>query len=255
MSLRDPKQRFSDKVDNYIRYRPSYPTEVRELLRSECGLKPGSIVADVGSGTGILSKLFLQNGNCVFGIEPNAEMRAAGERLLADCKTFTSIAGSAEETQLPSASVDVIASGQAFHWFDRPRARAEFKRILKPEGWVVLLWNNRLTDTTAFLRAYEELLLHYGTDYAQVDHRNITEEVLQEFFQHRNFKLKLFPNKQVFDFNVVRGTALSWSYVPADCHPSHALFTHELSAIFQAHNRDGRVTFEYETQIYYGRLN
>ena len=250
----DPKHRFSDRVENYIRYRPSYPREVFGLLRTECGFTPQSMVADIGSGTGILSKLFLQNGNRVFGIEPNPEMRSAGERLLAEYEGFTSMAGSAEQSQLPDSSVDLVAAGQAFHWFDRPRARAEFQRILKPGGWVVILWNNRLTDTTPFLRAYENLLLSCGTDYAQIDHKNITDDVLHEFFQHHDFKLRLFPNQQVFDFDGLRGRALSSSYVPPEGHASHAAFMQALSKIFAAHNRDGHVMFEYETQIYYGRL-
>lgn len=251
----DPKQRFTDRVENYIRYRPSYPAEVIDLLRSECGLTPNSVVADIGSGTGILSQLFLQNGNRVYGVEPNAEMCAAGERLLAEYKSFSSIPGSAEQIRLPAASVDIVVAGQAFHWFDRPRARAEFERILKSGGWVVLLWNNRLTDTTPFLRAYEDLLMRCGTDYAQVDHKNITGEVLQEFFHPRGFTLKAFPNRQVFDFDGLRGRALSSSYIPAESHPSHALFMQELKQIFDAHNSHGAVTFEYETQVYYGRLS
>jgi SAM-dependent methyltransferase len=251
----DPKQRFTDRVENYIRYRPSYPAEVIELLRSECGLTPKSVVADIGSGTGILSQLFLHNGNQVYGVEPNAEMCAAGERLLAEYKSFSSIPGSAEQIRLPAASVDFVVAGQAFHWFDRPRARAEFGRILKPGGWVVLLWNNRLTDTTPFLRAYEDLLMRCGTDYALVDHKNITGEVLQEFFHPRGFKLKAFPNRQVFDFDGLRGRALSSSYIPAEGHPSHAPFMQELKAIFEAYNSSGAVTFEYETQVYYGQLS
>ncbi len=253
-TIPDSKQRFSERVENYIRYRPSYPPEVFDLLRRECGFTPQSVVADIGSGTGILSKLFLQNGNRVFGVEPNPEMRSAGERLLAEYEGFTSITGSAEQSQLAHASVDLVAAGQAFHWFDRPRARAEFQRILKPGGWVVILWNNRLTDTTPFLRAYEDLLLSCGTDYAQIDHKNITDDVLHEFFQHHGFKPKLFPNQQVFDFDGLRGRALSSSYVPPKGHSSHAAFMQALSEIFVAHNRDGQVMFEYETQVYYGRL-
>ncbi len=253
-TIPDSKQRFSERVENYIRYRPSYPPEVFDLLRRECGFTPQSVVADIGSGTGILSKLFLQNGNRVFGVEPNPEMRSAGERLLAEYEGFTSIAGSAEQSQLSDASVDLVAAGQAFHWFDRPRARAEFNRILKPGGWIVILWNNRLTDTTPFLRAYEDLLLSCGTDYAQIDHRNITDDVLHEFFQHHDFKLKLFPNQQVFDFDGLRGRALSSSYVPPEGHASHAAFMNALSEIFQAHSVNSHVTFEYDTQIYYGQL-
>jgi SAM-dependent methyltransferase len=253
--MADAKQRFSDRVENYIRYRPSYPPEVLALLRSQCSLTPDSVVADIGSGTGILSKLFLEQGNRVFGVEPNAEMRSAGERLLADHNTFTSVPGSAEQTGLVDASVNLIAAGQSFHWFDRERARREFQRILTPGGWVVILWNNRLTDTTPFLRAYEELLLRCGTDYAQIDHKNITSDVLREFFQPADFKLKLLPNEQVFDFDGLRGRALSSSYVPAEGHAGHAPFLRELKAIFEKHNDDDRVAFLYETQVYYGRLS
>jgi SAM-dependent methyltransferase len=251
----DPKQRFSDRVENYIRYRPSYPPTVLELLRAECCLTQQSVVADIGSGTGILSTLFLENGNRLFGVEPNAEMRAASERLLADHRAFISISGSAEDTTLADASVDVIVAGQSFHWFDRPRARREFQRILKPGGWIVILWNNRLTDATPFLRAYEDLLLRCGTDYAQVDHKNITENVLQEFFQPGEVRLKLLPNEQIFDFDGLRGRALSSSYVPAEPDPKHAPFMRELKAIFEKCNSNGHVAFVYQTQVYYGRLS
>jgi SAM-dependent methyltransferase len=212
------------------------------------------VVADIGSGTGILSTLFLENGNRLFGVEPNAEMRSAGERLLAEYRNFTSISGAAEQTDIAARSVDLIAAGQSFHWFDRPRARVEFRRILKPGGWVVILWNNRLTDATPFLRAYEDLLLRCGVDYAQVDHKNITEDVLRDFFQPGEFQRRLLPNEQVFDFDGLRGRALSSSYVPAAAHPSHAPFMRELQTIFEKHNHNGRVAFAYETQVYYGRL-
>jgi SAM-dependent methyltransferase len=250
----DSKQRFSDRVENYIRCRPSYPPQAIELLRSECGLTPQSVVADIGSGTGILSNLFLENGNRVLGVEPNQEMRSAGERLLADYKAFTSISGSAEQTGLADGSVDLVAAGQSFHWFDRTRARSEFRRILKPGGWVVILWNNRLTDSTSFLRAYEELLLRCGTDYAQIDHKNITEDVLREFFQPGEFRRKLLPNEQVFDFEGLKGRALSSSYVPGEGHAMHAAFMEELETIFKQHNHAGRIAFAYETQVYYGRV-
>src|SRR6266446_9260655 len=110
-----PTERFSNRVENYIRYRPGYPKEIIELLKAECGLFPQSVVADAGSGTGLLAKLFLENGNLVFGIEPNREMRAAGERLLQAYPRFTSIAGTAEATTLPGQSVDFVTAGQAFH--------------------------------------------------------------------------------------------------------------------------------------------
>src|SRR5688572_11145173 len=155
----DSATRFSNRVDDYIKYRPGYPGAIVDFLTAACGLTPAAVIADVGSGTGILSELFLKQGNRVFGVEPNQEMREAAERILAGYPSFTSVAGSAEATSLPAQSVDYITAAQAFHWFERERARAEFERILKPGGWVLLLWNERRTDTTAFLRDYEELLL------------------------------------------------------------------------------------------------
>src|SRR6266566_7206020 len=157
MSFADAKQRFSNRVADYARYRPGYPPAVLDLLRTECGLRPGHIIADIGSGTGILSELFLKNGNRVFGIEPNAAMRGAGGKLLERYSKFTSIEGSAEATTLQDDSVDFVVAGQAFHWFDQKLARDEFSRILKPSCWVALVWNERRIDSTPFLRAYEQM--------------------------------------------------------------------------------------------------
>src|SRR4026208_981769 len=139
----DPTKRFSKRVENYIQYRPKYPPAVFDFLRNELNLAPSSIIADVGSGTGISSEMFLRNGNTVFGIEPNSEMREAGERNLSQFASFKSIYGTAEATTLEDHSVDFVIAGQAFHWFDRARSRAEFFRILKKNGWVVLIWNDR----------------------------------------------------------------------------------------------------------------
>ena len=151
--MTDPTQRFTSRVEHYVRYRPSYPRDLLDLLETRCGLSSASVVADVGSGTGILSELFLENGNRVIGIEPNKEMREAAERRLRRHPRFTSVAGTAEATTLDDASADFVAAGQAFHWFDPERARTEFSRILKPGGWVVLAWNLRRKEATPFLPA------------------------------------------------------------------------------------------------------
>src|SRR5581483_5036963 len=159
----DPTQRFSSRVDKYTKYRPGYPPEIVELLRAQCGLTPSSVIADVASGTGLFTKLLLENGNEVYGVEPNAEMRKAGEEYLAGYPRFHSVAGKAEATGLPDHSFDFVTAAQAAHWFDQAGARREFVRVLKPGGWTVLVWNERCTDSTPSLRAYEELLLRYGT--------------------------------------------------------------------------------------------
>ncbi|HMN63286.1 MAG TPA: class I SAM-dependent methyltransferase [Anaerolinea sp.] len=250
----DSKSRFSSRVENYVRYRPGYPAELAATLQAECGLSAASRVADVGSGTGLLALPFLRGGCRVIGVEPNAEMRAAGDRLLAEYPNFSSRAASAEATGLEGHSVDFITAGQAFHWFDRILAREEFERILAPGGWVVLVWNERRVDTTPFLRAYEQLLLDFGTDYQQVDHRNVDEAVIREFFGHSSLHSRVFENIQWFDLEGVRGRLLSSSYVPEAGAPGYAEMLAELERIFQRYAQDDRVAFAYDTRLFFDRL-
>ena len=253
MPASDPTSRFSDRVDNYLRHRPGYPAAVLELLKDECGLKPSSVVADIASGTGLLTRMFLENGNRVYGVEPNPEMRRAGERLLRPYPNFTSVAAAAESTSLPEHSVDFVTAAQAAHWFDLPKARAEFARILRPEGWCVLLWNERHTDATPFLCAYEKILLVYGTDYKEVRHERTTAEI-DSFFAPSKFHSRSFDMRQEFDYPALEGRLLSSSYTPSQGHPNYTPMLKALRAIFDEFNVDGRVTFEYDTRMYYGQL-
>ena len=250
--MSDPTKRFSDRVENYIKFRPGYPDVVIDLLSEECGLTQSSIIADIGSGTGILSEVFLKNGNRVFGVEPNAPMREAGERLLERYSKFTSIEGSAEATTLENSSVDFVIAGQAFHWFDQKLARDEFSRILKPSGWVALVWNERRIDSTPFLRAYEQMLLKFGTDYQDVRHERIYQD-LESFFSPREFKLRTFDNHQSFDFQGVKGGLLSSSYVPAPGDENFEAMLEELRKIFAEHQKAAEVVFEYDTRVYFGQ--
>lgn len=250
----DPTRRFSSRVENYIKYRPSYPPAVIDLLRRECELSRDSVVADVGSGTGLLSELFLKNGNQVYGVEPNREMREAGERLLAAYENFVSVDGKAEATTLDEASVDFVAAGQAFHWFDVDGARAEFRRILKPGGRVVLVWNERRFDASPFLAAYEELFKTYGTDYERVAHQYTGAEMVQPFFGANEVTLRTFDNQQVFDFEGLKGRLLSASYAPEPGHPKHQPLMDALRRVFDEHRRGGTVAIEYDTKVYYGQL-
>jgi SAM-dependent methyltransferase len=249
----NPTARFSNRVGDYIRTRPGYPPGVLDVLRAETGLTPAMVVADIGSGTGLSAEMFLKNGNRVLGVEPNADMRAAAETLLASYPTFESVAGSAEETTLPDRSVDLVVAGQAFHWFDRPKARAEFRRVLRPGGFVVLLWNTRRLDTSPFLRAYEALLQRFGTDYRQVVHTNIDRAALAEFFGPGGFREFHLDNEQLFDRDGLRGRLKSSSYTPPAGHPDHGPMLAELDRIFDEHNAGGRVRFEYDTEVYIGR--
>lgn len=248
-----PTERFSDRVADYVRYRPGYPPELLECLRRHCGLTPQWVVADVGSGTGLLAKVFLENGNRVFAVEPNAAMREAGEEFLRGFDQFLSQEGRAEATGLETGSVDLVAAGQAFHWFDRRRTRLEFERILKPGGWVALIWNERLTST-AFLADYEQLLHRYSPDYPKVDHRNVDEAALGEFFHPGHFRQEVFFMRQQFDWEGVHGRWLSSSYVPAVGQPGHEEMWRELQLIFNRYQQNGLVDWEYKTRVYFGRL-
>jgi SAM-dependent methyltransferase len=244
-------RRFSSRVDTYVRFRPTYPRQIIETLERDCGLTRDSIVADIASGTGIFTKLLLEHGNRVFGVEPNAEMRSAGEEFLAAYSNFKSVEGTAEATTLEYRSVDLVTAAQAGHWFDRQKSRQEFVRILKPGGWAVLVWNERKTDSTPFLRDYEGLLLRYGTDYNEVRHEHT---VVGEFFDPLPFQERTFDLQQVFDYAGVEGRLMSSSYVPAPGHPNHAPMLRELREIFDRHQQDGKVSIEYTTRMFYGRL-
>ena len=246
-----PTQRFSSRVGNYSRFRPSYPAEIVGILRQECGLSPESVIADVASGTGIFTRLLLDNGNRAFGVEPNDAMRKAGEEYLAAYPKFASVAGTAENTTLPDASVDLVTAAQAAHWFDRGKAITEFRRILKPEGYLVLLWNDRRTDASAFARDYESLLLEYGTDYAEVKRRDAAS---QEFFGEIKHEKRVLRNFQKFDYTALEGRLLSSSYTPPVGHPAHEPMLSELRRIFETYQRGGAVLMEYDTNLYFGQL-
>jgi SAM-dependent methyltransferase len=248
-----PTARFSDRVEDYVRYRPGYPPQVLELLRAECGLRPAHVIADIGSGTGALTRLLLENGNSVFAVEPNAAMREAGNQLLGSFDKLTSIAGTAEETTLPSRFVDFVTAAQAAHWFNREQARAEFVRILKPGGWCVLIWNERRTAATGFLRDYEQLLLTYGTDYKEVRHERTTATI-HEFFASAPYQENTFELRQQFDYEGVSGRLLSSSYAPLAGRPNHEPMMRELQSIFNAYAQKGTVEFENNTRVFYGQL-
>jgi ubiquinone/menaquinone biosynthesis C-methylase UbiE len=253
MPVKDATQRFSSRVENYVRYRPGYPPELLELLKNECDLTPDSLVADIASGTGIFTRMLAENGNRVFGVEPNDEMRRAGERLLESYLGFKSIAGTAEATTLPDHSVDIVTAAQAAHWFDREKARGEFIRILKPGGWLVLLWNERRTDSTPFLREYEHLLLAYGTDYQEVRHERTTAEIA-DFFSPSPFRSSTLEMRQEVNYAGLEGRLLSSSYTPTSDHANYDAMLRQLRRIFDAHQIDDRVSLDYNTLVYYGQL-
>ena len=254
VSFADAKNRFSNRVADYLRYRPHYPDGVLDFLRSQSHLSVAHTVADIGSGTGFLAELFLKNGNQVFGVEPNQEMREAGEEYLAAYPRFASINGSAEATTLPSSSVDFITVGQAFHWFKPEPSRREFARILHPARWVAIVWNDRTLSRTGFAVSYEELLVRFGTDYSRVRDAYPQKKDIREFFGHEQFLTHELPNFQHFDLESLRGRLRSSSYVPTEGNPNFAPMMAALDALFAAHQQNGRVVMEFSTWVHLGQL-
>jgi len=250
----DPTKRFSNRVENYLKFRPRYPFGIISLLEKECGLTRDSLIADIGSGTGFLSELFLANGNRVLGIEPNAEMRAAGERLLSAYANFTSIDATAEATTLPDHSADFVTAGQAFHWFNREAARPEFARILKPDGWILIVWNTFPVDRSELVAGYHEVLLRFGTDYRDVT-REIDDSGVKSFFTPGVWRTARFDYQQTFDWEGFKGRLLSASYAPTSDSPNYEPMLRDLRQVFESHQKNGMVIFDYDTEVYYGKLD
>ncbi len=244
----EPKKRFSSRVENYIKYRPSYPLEIIEFLEGKKVLAEDAVIADIGSGTGILTRIFLDNDNQVYGVEPNKDMREAAEKFLQGYTKFTSLEGSAEATGLEENCIDLIVAGQAFHWFDVEEAKREFKRILKQSGNVALIWNNRGKAGTDFNSSYENFTLKYGIDYKEV---RKNERNVDLFF---NYQKETFYNFQELDFTSFKGRVLSSSYIPLVDNPIFPKMILELEDLFNKHQRNGIIRIEYDTEVYLGKL-
>ena len=243
-------ERFSNRVENYIKYRPDYPREIISFLAEKCSLTRESIIADIGCGTGISSRMFLENGNRVFGVEPNALMRSAAEKYLSDFPWFIPINGNSEATTLADDSVDMIIAAQAFHWFDRVKTKPEFNRVLRPAGHIVLMWNERQIDSTPFLVDYEAFLLEYATDYQKVRHENIDADKLSQFFG-KHVPSATFENVQVFDFEGLKGRMLSASYMPDSSDEVYPKMIEHLESVFAKHAENGRIKVFYDTNVFY----
>ncbi len=249
--FKNVKTRFSDRVDNYVKFRPSYPSKAIEYL-TEIGISKKSDVADIGSGTGIVSKLLIDKVNNLYGIEPNNEMRNAAEKDLCKYSNYISINGSAETTTLNNESIDFITVAQAFHWFDREKSLIEFRRILRSSGQLILIWNNRINNTP-FLKGYDQLLLKYGTDYKEINHQNITDGELESLFV-KNYKKKIFDNFQKFDLEGLKGRLFSSSYTPTPEDPEYNLLNNGIEDLFNRFNDNGKILFNYKTEIYSGSI-
>lgn len=241
------KERFSDRVDNYRKYRPTYPDALLDFLQAKGGLGNDATVADIGSGTGILTELLLKRGWTVFAIEPNAKMREAAEAQLNEYPNFSSLNGSGEATDLPDQSVQLITVAQAFHWIDPVVARKEFDRILLPGGHIALLWNLRTLDSL-FDKGYEDIKAKYGTDYHEI--RKAHEPELTAFFAPAEMEIQYFRHSQQLDFEGLKGQVLSSSYMPQPGQQNYEEMMEALTALFEGNQENGEVTITYDTKLY-----
>lgn len=211
------------------------------------------MIADIGSGTGISSEIFLENGNTVYAIEPNKEMREAAEELHKKDKTFISINATAEKTSLKENSIDLIIVGQAFHWFDKLHSKKEFQRIINSNGHLVLMWNDRKLESH-FQQAYERMLREFVPDYEEVNYRNVDEITIESFFLPHSYSLQTFPHSQYFDFDGLKGRLLSSSYAPLKHENSYKPMMNRLEKIFKEFSVNSHVEFEYCCNLYYGKI-
>lgn len=254
MAAADPTQRFSTRVADYVRARPDYPRGMIEWLHATIGLAPTWTVADIGAGTGISTKLFLEAGNAVIAVEPNAPMRAAADAWCGSFSKFRSVAGRAEETGLASASVDLVAVAQAFHWFDEGAVRREWARILRPSGFAAVYWNTRRLTGSAFLEGYENLLRTFCPEYSAIADRHQDEGEMRAWFGSGFVAMKRLDHRQALDFEGLCGRLLSSSYVPQLGDPRHAPIIAALRQLFDRTAQGGVVRFDYDTEIYVGRV-
>jgi SAM-dependent methyltransferase len=249
-----PTERFTDRVESYRRYRPGYPAAALAWIAVRTDLGPGSVVADVGAGTGILTASLLELGCAVRAVEPNDAMRAALVEALGDRADLTVHAGRAEDTGLPDDSVDLVAAAQAFHWFDAERSRAEFRRILRPPRHVALLWNDRRLAGDPFMVGYEEVLAGHCPEYRTVRWNDATEDDIEPFFAPDTMEIHVEDNSQWLDWDALHGRLLSSSYVPRPGTPAHDALMKDMRALFDARAREGLVHMLYDTRVYLGRV-
>lgn len=249
-----PTRRFSDRVADYVRSRPDYPAAAIDFIVKQTRLAPDATVVDVGSGTGLLSRPFLERGFEVIGVEPNGAMREAGARELADLPGFRSVGGRAESTGLAAATVDLVTAGQAFHWFDPEPTRHEFARILKPGGHAAIVWNLRRIGDAPFLEDYEGLLRRYAREYETVMRRYARPADLDFLFGPGRWREARFDHEQRLGREALVSRLLSASYTPPEGDPDRAPMLRDLDALFERHAKDGEVRLTYDTMVYLGRV-
>lgn len=253
MHTRDPKSRFSDRVADYIRYRPSYPEALIDFLEMEGDLQEGDRIADVGAGTGKLTELLLKRDRTTYAIEPNQEMRAAAYSLLSKYPNFQTLNGSAESIPLLDGEIRLLTIAQAFHWVDAKKFRQEAKRCLADGGQAAIIWNSRRNDLP-FMRDYQQMLIEMVPEYELTREKSDDLEKIRTFFGHDQYIRKVFPYRQTFDWEGLQGRLMSASYCPKPSEPGHIPLMTKLRSLFDGYEKNGQITFVYDTVVYLGAI-
>lgn len=248
-------ERFSSRVANYIKWRPDYPQALYKALLEHGVLTPEAVIADIGAGTGISAQLFAAHNHTVMAVEPNQPMREAGQAALAKQPLVSWHNGTADKTGLPSHSADAVIAAQAWHWFDTPETKTEFKRILKPAGQVVLIWNDRITTGDGFSEVYEDALRYFAIDYDKVNHKQFGEDAFNQLWGNNKWKEITVDNVQHLTFEGLLGRVLSSSYMPDEQHPEFEFMKHVLKKIFLRYQENGTIAMRYNTRAFHGTLN
>ena len=250
----DPTGRFTGRVGVYARYRPGYPAELIRFLKREGILMEGSVVADIGSGTGKFTEMLLEEGNLVYGVEPNDEMRAQAESSLSKFTNFRSVKGTSENTTMKQASVDLVTAAQSFHWFRLEETRTEWMRILRPPGRVAIIWNERYPAADVFMEEYDSIVRGFAKDYDRIKGLVPGEETIKEFLGVQDLGRVEFINHQFLDLDGLVGRTLSASYMPDERDPRKSILENRLGALFHKHSSEGIVVIRYRTVAYFGRM-
>ncbi|KDM91139.1 hypothetical protein EA58_13395 [Photobacterium galatheae] len=252
--MKQATERFSDRVEDYRKYRPGYPQEMIKALLSATDVHPQSVITDIGAGTGILTRLLLEKGLQVCAVEPNDAMRQAADQSLAGMPGYTSRKAPAEQTGLPDHTVDLITAAQSFHWFCNEVTRTEFQRIAKPNAYLALIWNKR-RFSSPLQRDYDAILRQLSPDYAYVNHMNLKDEDIRRFFAAGDMEQHVFENSQCMDLDALIGRVRSVSYCPQEGSANYTRLILVLTELHRTYQINGKITFEYDTNLYLGRIH
>lgn len=244
---------FSDKAADYAISRPDYPAALFATLKTRCPPGPDAVAVDIGAGTGLLTQGLLQAGYRVVAVEPNAAMRAAADARLGENARYRSVEGKAEAIPLPNGVARLIAAAQAFHWFDVPNARKEFRRILDPGGWVAIIWNDRVPDdpVSAGLNALAD---EFGGSKREAVVAQEDPERLSLLFGGKPPERLVWPHEQRLGLEPFLGLAFSRSYMPRRDTPEGASLANRMRELFDEFSRDGLVRVAYRTSAFIGTL-